>query len=67
MARKYGPAPRQPRKPRPGADCFTAFGAILTWNARRAHWTVRRGGQIVGTDNDLERAMTVARETAKQG
>jgi hypothetical protein len=64
MRKKYAPRPGQVRgKARPGADVFTAFGAILSWNARHEYWTVRRGGQIVGTEKELEAAMTIARET----
>jgi hypothetical protein len=59
--------PRGAIKSRAPADFFTAFGAIIAFNARREHWTVRRGGQIVCESTDLADAMTAARETAKQG
>ena len=46
-----------------GADFFTDAGAIITWNARLGHWTIRRAGNIVGTARTVEQARIVARQT----
>jgi hypothetical protein len=46
-----------------GADFFVVGDAVIAYNSRRGHWTIRRAGKIVGEATTAQEAEQIARAT----